>query len=90
MLLLQMVYSRNLNLVVLKDDQFFFPPYHAVPIIRGEVIEEHPEIGALMEELAAVLSDEVMRELNYRADGLNQAPEKVARDFLLEVGLIDR
>lgn len=78
------------DLVVLKDDQFFFPPYYAVPIIRGEVIEEHPEIGALMEELASVLSDEVMRELNYRADGLNQAPEKVARDFLLEVGLIDR
>jgi len=35
------------------------------------------------------LNDEVMRDLNYRADGLNQAPEKVARDFLLETGLIE-
>lgn len=77
------------NLVVLQDDEYFFPPYHAVPIIRGEVIEKYPEIGELMDQLAAVLNDEVMRELNYRADGLNEAPEKVARDFLIEVGLIE-
>lgn len=77
------------DLVVLEDDKYFFPPYHAVPIIRAEVAEEYPEIAELMEKLAGVLNDEVMRDLNYRADGLNQAPEKVARDFLLETGLIE-
>lgn len=78
------------NLVVLEDDQYFFPPYYAVPLIRGEVAEKHPEIVELINELAKVLNDDVMRELNYKADGLNQAPDKVARDFLLEVGLIDK
>lgn len=78
------------NLIVLEDDQYFFPPYHAVPIIRGEIVEKYPQIAELMDQLAAELSDEVMRELNFKADSLNIAPEKVARDFLLEVGLIEQ
>jgi osmoprotectant transport system permease protein len=30
-----------------------------------------------------------MRELNYKVDSLNESPEKVAKDFLIEAGLID-
>ncbi|WP_372490052.1 hypothetical protein [Chitinophaga sedimenti] len=34
------------------------------------------------------INDSVMTYLNYKADYLHQAPEKVAKDFLQEQGLL--
>lgn len=79
---------KKFNLKVLTDDKSFFPPYYAMPIIRGEVLEECPEIAPLMEELGEYLTDEVMMDLNYKVDELQQPPEQVAREFLTEKGLI--
>ena len=76
------------GLVILEDDQQFFPPYYAMPIIREEVLEKYPEIVPVLEDLGAVLTDEVMTELNYKVDELQMQPEKVANDFLIEMGLI--
>ena len=41
-----------------------------------------------MEELNPLLTDEVMGELNYKVDELQQSPEEVAHEFLKEHGLI--
>lgn len=78
------------KLKVLEDDQKFFPPYYAVPIIREDTLREHPEIKEALDLLAGKLTDEKMRELNYRVDSLKQSPEKVAKDFLIEEGLIKK
>ena len=51
-------------------------------------MEECPEITGIMEELAPVLTNDVMIELNYKVDELQQTPADVARDFLKEKGLI--
>lgn len=79
---------KKFNLRSLKDDQKFFPPYYAMPIIRGEALEQYPEIPAILEELNPLLTDEVMGELNYKVDELQQSPAEVAHEFLKEHGLI--
>lgn len=79
---------KKFNLKTLIDDRKFFPPYYAVPIIREEALEEFPEIPALLEELGPLLTDEVMMELNYQVDELQQTPAEVAYKFLVENGLI--
>lgn len=79
---------KKFNLVTLKDDKEFFPPYYAIPVIKTEVLEKYPEIIPAIEELNTVLSDEVMMELNYKVDELQQKPDVVAKEFLKEKGLI--
>ena len=72
----------------LEDDKNFFPPYYAIPLIRGEVIEMYPEIIPIIEELGTKLTNEIMIELNYKVDELQMEPNVVAREFLIESGFI--
>lgn len=78
------------HLKVLKDDKHFFPPYYAVPIIKQETLKEHPELKNAINSLAGKLTDEKMRELNYKVDSLKQSPAKVAKEFLEKEGLIKK
>lgn len=78
------------DLKVLKDDKSFFPPYYAVPIIREETLKKHPELEEVMNKLSGKINDDTMRDLNYKVDKLGESPEKVAKDFLIEQGLISK
>lgn len=79
---------KKFNLKTLVDDKNFFPPYYAIPVIREEALENYPEIPAILEELGLLLTDEVMMELNYKVDELQQNPADVAHEYLIENGLI--
>jgi len=81
-------FIRELDLVVLEDDKNFFPPYNGVVVIRNEILEKHPELLGVLSMLEGVLTDEVMRNLNFRADVLEESPRHVAESFLREAGLI--
>jgi osmoprotectant transport system permease protein len=70
------------DLVVLEDDMNFFPPYQGVVIIRNETLDKHPVLRDVLGRLAGLLTDEVMRGLNYRVDVLDETPEAVAINFL--------
>lgn len=76
------------DLVVLEDDKNFFPPYYAAPIVSNETLKEHPEIEDLLNKLADKISDEEMREMNYKVDKQNADPAQVAEEFLKSKGLI--
>jgi osmoprotectant transport system substrate-binding protein len=76
-----------LDLFVLQDDRHYFPPYQAVPVIRRETLNEHPEVATALAELAGKLSDEEMRELNYAVDGQHRDPAMVVREFRQRNGL---
>ncbi|TMU87412.1 glycine/betaine ABC transporter substrate-binding protein [Bacillus sp. BHET2] len=78
------------NLKTTKDDKGFFPPYDAAPIIRQEVLEEHPEVEKVLNELAGKISEEEMSELNAKVDMDKQDPKDVAREFLISKGLIEK
>lgn len=81
---------KKFELVTLEDDKNFFPPYYAIPLIRGEVLETYPELIPIVEELGAVLTDEIMMELNYNVDELGMEPDVVAREFLIDSGLLEK
>ncbi|WP_042355450.1 glycine betaine ABC transporter substrate-binding protein [Bacillus rubiinfantis] len=80
---------KTFNLTLLEDDRNFFPPYYAVPIINEETLKEHPELEKVINSLAGKLTEEKMRELNYKVDSLKQSPAKVSKEFLKKEGLID-
>lgn len=81
---------KKFDLVVLKDDKNFFPPYFAVPLVRSDVLKKHPEIVKPIEELGALLDDETMKGLNYQVEEQGKSPETVAHEFLVEKGLIKK
>ena len=71
-----------LDLFVLEDDHHYFPPYEAVAVMRGEMLKQHPEVGAALDALAGAISDEDMRRLNYAVDGQHRDPTVVVKEFL--------
>ncbi|SOY56303.1 putative glycine betaine/carnitine/choline transport system membrane associated component [Cupriavidus taiwanensis] len=79
---------KGFDLVLLEDDQHFFPPYNAVPVVRKPVLDRHPELAGLLNALAAKLDNQSMTEMNYKVDIGQQPVDKVAEDFLHGHGLI--
>lgn len=77
------------DLVVLEDDKGLWPPYHVAPVIRQETLDAYPQIAGILNELAPLLTSEVMADLNWQVDGDEaMEPEDVAREFLVENGLL--
>jgi len=77
------------DLVILEDDEGFFPPYDGLPIVRQDALDKHPEIEEVLNQLAGLIDDETMQELNSKVDSEGQKAEVVARDFLIAKGLIE-
>ncbi len=77
---------KKFNLTVLEDDKGYFPPYYAIPVVRSEVLEAHPELEDVFEKLYPLLTNDTMQELNYEVDELQKTEEEVASEFLEENG----
>ena len=75
-------------LVVLEDNKSFFPPYQGVVVITDDAAEKYPELPAVLGKLTGILTDDIMRDLNYRVDMLNESPGTVAEKFLRARNLI--
>jgi osmoprotectant transport system permease protein len=71
----------KLDLYPLEDDRRYFPPYHAVPVIRDETLNRHPELRAVFDRLAGKISDQEMRRMNYEADAEHRDPGQVVKEF---------
>jgi len=71
-----------LDLFVLADDKHYFPPYEAVPVIREQTLRDHPELRGVFEQLAGIISDQQMRELNYAVAGEKKDVKAVVKEFL--------
>ena len=77
------------DLVVLEDDRRFFPPYEATALVRGETLEQHPELSKVLGLLTNALSPQHMRELNLRIQEQGETIPKVAYDALRKLQLIN-
>jgi osmoprotectant transport system substrate-binding protein len=71
-----------LDLVVLEDDKYYFPPYDAVPIVRRATLDRHPEVAAALNRLTGRITAEDMRRMNYAVDGEKKDAAAVVKDFL--------
>jgi osmoprotectant transport system substrate-binding protein len=76
-----------LDLVVLEDDRRYFPPYEAVPVVRGAALEQHPELREVLRALGGKISAAEMRKLNYAVDGEHADVRDVVRKFRAEKGM---
>jgi len=79
---------KQYNLTLLEDDKNFFPPYYAVPIVRQEVLDANPGLEETLRNLAGILSDERMMELNAQVNLQGKEPKEVAIEYLKSEGLI--
>ncbi len=78
------------DLRVLEDDKSYFPPYHALPLVRKEILEEYPEIEEILKSLEGTINEETMQVMNGKVDNDGMMVERVAEEFLIEAGLIDK
>lgn len=79
---------RALDLVVLQDDENFFPPYNGAPLVRLATLEKYPELEEVLNSLGGQLTDLEMQELNYLVDEAGKSEVEVAKEFLQRKGLI--
>ncbi len=77
-----------LGLFVLQDDRHYFPPYDAVPVIREQAIQQHPEVIQALAALDGKISDAEMQRLNYAVDGQHRDAPEVVHEFLRSKGLV--
>ena len=73
-----------LDLVQLRDDRGYFPPYQAAPVVRVPLLDKHPAVAAALAELAGKISDAEMRRLNALADVEHRDIAEIARAWLAE------
>jgi len=77
------------HLVLLKDDKVFYPIYNIAPVVRMDTLKKYPQIADVLNNLAPLLTDSVMSELNWQVDGPNKKePAAVAKQFLKDNGIL--
>ncbi|MGV0106679.1 ABC transporter substrate-binding protein [Nostoc sp. DSM 114160] len=77
----------RLDVVVLKDDKKYFPPYEAAPIVRQETLKKYPELRTAIASLAGKISADEMRQLNYLVEGELRNVKDVVQEFRKSKGL---
>lgn len=77
------------DVVVLKDDQEFYPSYQCGNIVRSEVLEKHPELRKVLDKLTDTITDHDMAEMNYAVEEKGKEPRNVARTYLQKKNLLD-
>lgn len=70
------------ELVMLKDDLQFFPPYDAAAVVDNGLLKEVPHLATAIERLAGTIDTAQMQQLNVEADTNLVEPSIVAKEFL--------
>ncbi len=76
------------DLVVLKDDKNFYPPYQVAPVVRQAVLTAHPDVADILSKVAPLLTDATMQRLNNEVSGKKREPADVAKEFLISEKLL--
>ncbi len=76
------------NLFILEDDKAFFPPYHAAPVVRKEIIEKYPEVQEALALLYDLIDEKTMQGLNFEVDQNKRVIKEVVRKFFEEKVLL--
>ncbi|SCX06543.1 putative osmoprotectant uptake system substrate-binding protein OsmF precursor [Agrobacterium sp. DSM 25558] len=76
------------GLVVLEDDKNVQPVYQPAPIIREDVLKQHPDIEQILKPVFEKLDLATLQELNARVQVGGEQAKTVATDFLTKSGLL--
>ena len=77
------------EMFVLEDDKELFPPYQGAPLLRKETLAKHPELKGILNKLAGLVTDDEMRDMNFKVNAEGENAEDVARQFLQQAGLLE-
>ncbi|WP_341527071.1 glycine betaine ABC transporter substrate-binding protein [Nostoc sp. UHCC 0302] len=77
----------RLDVVVLKDDKHYFPPYEVVPIVRQEILKKYPELRKAIAQLVGKISADEMRQLNNLVESELRDIKDVVLEFRKAKGL---
>jgi len=81
---------QEFNLHVLADDKQFFAPFDASPVVRNDVLKEHPELDEIVQLLIGKIDAATMTRLNYEVDVDKKDVKETAETFLIELGLLSK
>ena len=75
---------------VLKDDKNYQTNYYCSTVVRKDALEKYPKLEKTLEMMDGILTDEKMAELNYQVEEEGKDEAKVAREFLISEGLLEK
>lgn len=78
------------NLVSLKDDESFFPPYQGAPLVNPEILNKYPAIKTALNKLAGKITEKDMINMNYEITIKHEKASTVARRYLIKNKLIKK
>ncbi|MFQ4144700.1 glycine betaine ABC transporter substrate-binding protein [Chlorogloeopsis sp. ULAP02] len=78
----------RLDLVILKDNKQYFPPYQAVPIVRQQTLQKYPELRKAISQLDERITAQEMQRLNYLVEGELRDIKEVVLEFRKSKGLV--
>jgi len=77
------------NLKVLQDNKTFFPIYNPAVCVREEIHDKYPDLQEILRPLNKYLNPQIIRRLNFLVDTGKSEPERIAKDYLKALGLIN-
>ena len=72
------------NLMVFTDDKHFWPPYNVAAVVRLDTLHKRAAIAQVLNRIAPLLTDVIVRNLNYRVNVQHMDPAQAAQQFLKE------
>ena len=65
-----------------------FPPYQGAPLMKEALLKKHPELETVLNKLAGKITESQMSQLNYQVGVEGKSVEEVAREFLVQEGIL--
>lgn len=76
------------DLVLLTDDQIFFETFDAGTVVRKDALEKYPELRGILEKMNGLITEDEMQQMNYEVEVNGREDREVAREFLVNKGLV--
>ncbi len=76
------------NLELMDDDKAALPPYDAIIIVKEDFAQSNPEVIEILAMLEEKIDTDTMRQLNYLYDVEKQEARDIARQFLINEGML--
>lgn len=76
------------GLVVLEDDQQFFPIYESMPLVRSDALANVDGLAEVLKKLEGAITSEDMQAMNKAVDLDAQTAASVATNFLVSKGML--
>lgn len=80
--------NQSVPLVTLEDDKHLQVNYFCSTVVRQDALESHPGLEDALMKMDGLLSDGEMAHLNYLVEVEGADEKEVARDFLVEKGVL--